>query len=68
MKMDHPPIHGHGKAPHSTEHKMHHEHIAQHGAGHPFHDTHFGKHAAGHQFEQDKVRAMCGGGMAKGKK
>mgnify|MGYP003333430762 CR=1 FL=1 len=67
MKVDHPPIHGHGKAPHSTAHKMHHEHLEStydHG-GHVHHSDHFMKHSAGHQFEQDKVKAMCGGGKTK---
>ena len=67
MKVDHPPIHGHGKAPHSAEHKMMHEHVKQHGAGHAHHSAHFMKHSAGHQYEQDKVKAMCGGGYSKGK-
>jgi hypothetical protein len=53
------------KAP---EHKMHHEHVKQHEVGDfKHHSKDFMKHAAGHQYEQEKVKAMCGGGMA-GKK
>lgn len=65
MKHDHPSIYGHGKAPHSHEHKMHHEHVKEHAAGHVHHSEHFKKHSSGMQFEQDRVRAMCKGGMAK---
>jgi hypothetical protein len=54
-----------GKMDHS--HKMHHEDVTKHGAGHKHHSEDFMKHSAGHEFEQDKVRAMCGGGMAKRK-
>ena len=51
------------------EHMMHHEAMKKHSAGgHTHHSEHFKKHAAGTQYEQDKVRAMCGGGMTKGKK
>ena len=69
MKVDHPPIIPHGKAPHEHSHKMHHEHVQHHYAegGHVHHSKHFMKHAAGHQYEQDKVKAMCGGGYSKGK-
>ena len=49
-------------------HKMHHEHIQQHGAGHAHHNKMFMPHSAGHMYEQDKVRAMCGGGMSYSKK
>jgi hypothetical protein len=50
----------------AVSHKMNHEHVAQHAAGgHSHHSKQFMEHAAGHQFEQDKVRAMCGGGKAK---
>jgi hypothetical protein len=52
----------------STDHKMFHEHVKQHGAGHKHHKEEFMKHSAGHMYEQDRVRAMCSGGMAKGKK
>jgi hypothetical protein len=65
MKQDHPPIHGHGKAPHDHSHKMHHEHVKQHATGFAHHSEMFKPHAAGMQYEQEKVRKMCGGGMAK---
>ena len=65
MKMDHPPIIPHGKAPHDHSHKMHHEHVKQHGAGHVHHSEHYKKHAAGHTLHHDHVAKMCGGGMYK---
>lgn len=65
MKVDHPPIHGHGKAPHGTDHQMFHEQVKQHGAGHVHHSAMFKPHAAGMQYEQEKVAAMCGGGKVK---
>ena len=68
MKMDHPPVHGHGKAPHSTDHKMHHEHVKSHAAGHTHHLDFAKQHGAGHMMEHEKVSKMCGGGYAKGKK
>lgn len=55
-----------GKVDH--KHEMFHEQIKKHGAGHQHHSAFFMQHSAGHQNEQDKVKAMCGGGMAKGKK
>ena len=63
MKMDHPPIHGHGKAPHGTSHKMQHEHVKEHAAGHTHHFEHAKQHGAGHMMEHEKVAKMCGGGM-----
>jgi len=48
-------------------HKMLHEDVKQHAAGHKHHKEDFMKHSAGHQYEQDKVKAMCGGGYTKGK-
>ena len=65
MKQDHPPIIPHGKAPSSTAHAMMHEDLKKHGAGHAHHSDFFAKHAAGSQYEQDKVKAMCGGGWSK---
>jgi cellobiose-specific phosphotransferase system component IIA len=49
-------------------HKMHHEAVKEHAAGHDHHSEMFMPHSAGHMYEQDKVRAMCGGGMSYGKK
>jgi hypothetical protein len=64
--MKHIGDHAHeGKVDHS--HKMLHEDVKKHGAGHVHHSDHFMKHSAGHQYEQDKVKALCGGGYAKGK-
>ena len=67
MKIDHPPIQGYGKAPSSTDHKMFCDQVKQHGAGYAHHSSNFMKHSAGHQYEQDKAKAMCGGGYTKGK-
>lgn len=64
MKQDHPPIHGHGKAPHSHDHKLFQEQVKQHGAGHVHHSEMFGKHASGHKLFNDHVAAMCKGGKA----
>ena len=36
--------------------------------GHVHHSEHYGKHASGHKLHMDHVKAMCGGGYAKGKK
>jgi len=36
--------------------------------GHVHHSEHYGKHAAGYKLHEDHVKAMCGGGYAKGKK
>jgi len=48
--------------------EMAHQQVGKHAAGgHAHHSAHFMKHSAGHQYEQDKVKAMCGGGYAKGK-
>ena len=49
-------------------HKMQHEAVKEHAAGHDHHSKMFMPHSAGHMYEQDKVRAMCGGGMPYGKK
>ena len=49
----------------APDHKMMHEAVKEHGAGHTHHKEMFMPHGAGHQYEQDKVKAMCWGGMAK---
>jgi hypothetical protein len=49
-------------------HKMQHEAVKEHAAGHEHHSKMFMPHSAGHMYEQDKARAMCGGGMAYKKK
>jgi hypothetical protein len=67
MKVDHPPLFGHGKAPSFPDHKMHHETIKGHAAGHAHHSEHYKKHAAGHTPHNEHVAKMCGGGMTKGK-
>ena len=47
-------------------HQMHHEAMKKHeDGGHKHHSGEFMKHGAGHQFEQEKVKAMCGGGMTR---
>ena len=48
----------------SPDHKMMHEDVKKHAAGHAHHKEMFMPHSAGHQYEQDKVKAMCGGGKA----
>ena len=64
MKMDHAPL----MKESGSAHQMHHEAMKKHeDGGHKHHSGEFMKHGAGHQFEQDKVKAMCGGGMAKRK-
>lgn len=35
--------------------------------GHVAHHKHFGKHSAGHKLYHEAVKAMCSGGIAKGK-
>ena len=48
----------------------HDDFISQHEEGdHKHHSAHYMKHTAGdHKRHRDHVMAMCGGGMAKGKK
>ena len=46
--------------------EMAHQQVGKHAAGgHSHHSDQFMKHSAGHQYEQDKVKAMCGGGKTK---
>lgn len=46
--------------------EMAHQQVAKHSAGgHSHHSNSFMQHSAGHQYEQDKVKAMCGGGKTK---
>jgi hypothetical protein len=62
MKNDFPYM-NEGKFP---AHQMHHEAMKKHeDGGHKHHSGEFMKHGAGHQFEQEKVKAMCGGGMTR---
>jgi len=35
--------------------------------GHVAHHKHFAKHSAGHKLHHEAVKALCGGGKAKGK-
>ena len=49
--------------------KRHDDFISKHEEGEfKHHKNEFKKHAAGHKHHMDHVEAMCGGGMAKGKK
>jgi len=46
--------------------EMAHQQVGKHAAnGFSHHSDQFMKHGAGHQYEQDKVKAMCGGGKTK---
>jgi hypothetical protein len=67
MKIDHPPISKDISAP---EHIHHVHHVEKHhgGDGHVHHHEHYGEHKAGHMLHHEHVKAMCGGGYAKGKK
>jgi len=55
-----------GKA---MEHKHNVEHVKQHAAGHMHEQEKVAKHygSEGHKMHHDHVKAMCGGGMSKGK-
>jgi|APCry1669189034_1035192.scaffolds.fasta_scaffold01063_11 hypothetical protein len=49
--------------------KHHDDFISQHETGgHKHHSNMYKAHAAGHKPHAEHVKAMCGGGMAKGKK
>jgi len=52
------------------EHKHNVEHVKQHAAGHMHEQEKVSKHygGEGHKMFHDHVKAMCGGGMTKGKK
>jgi hypothetical protein len=50
------------------EHKHKIEHDKKHAAGHQHEQEKVAKHSAGHKMHHDHVKAMCGGGMSKGKK
>jgi len=50
------------------EHKHIVEEVKKHAAGHQHHSEMYGKHKEAHKMHHEHVKAMCGGGMAKGKK
>jgi hypothetical protein len=49
--------------------KHHDDFMMQHESeGHKHHSKMYNAHSAGHKIHAEHVKAMCGGGMAKGKK
>jgi len=52
------------------EHKHNVEHVKQHAAGHMHEQEKVSKHYGhpAHKMHHEHVKAMCGGGMTKGKK
>lgn len=50
------------------EHKTKQETLNEHKAGHMHEHEKNVKHLAGHKHHHEHVKAMCGGGYAKGKK
>ena len=51
------------------DHKHHMDHVKQHTAGYQHEQEKVSKHYGelGHKMHHDHVKAMCGGGMSKGK-
>jgi hypothetical protein len=70
MKMDHPPL----MKEETPDHMHHMDHVKKHYAagGHMHCQDHTSKEhckpAEGHKMHHEHVKAMCGGGMSRGKK